>query len=103
MNKQLGEQLKKIRIETFKDLGLRRVADKANVNYSYLYRVEEGVHVPSDEFLTKLLSIYNVSLKQKLDIFMLAHSEELKNMLTEVATGDPQMLQKVFYRKNKKK
>ena len=57
------------------ELGLRRVADAAGVNYSYLFRVEDGVHIPSDDFLLKLAKLYEITLEEKLNLLMIAHDD----------------------------
>lgn len=103
MEKKLGEQLKRYREKVFKDQALRRVADQVGVNYSYLYRLEEGSHVPSDEILLKLAAAYNLKLLEKLELFAMAHSPEFRNLLSEASVDATNPVRAVFYRKGTKK
>lgn len=104
MNTNLGKKLKEYRQNKFPDLALRRVADAIGVDYSYIYRVEEGVHIPSDEVLSKLTTGYDLSLEEKLEIFALAHSPEYAQVLSEMIKGGHTVRAgKVFFRRSKNK
>ena len=85
------------------ELGLRRVADAAGVNYSYLFRVEDGVHIPSDDFLLKLAKLYEITLEEKLNLLMIAHGSQLHEVLKDAYNEEPKVLETVFFRKAKNK
>jgi len=101
VNPQLGIRLKELR--TKKKWSLRRVADMIGVNYSYLYSIEEGEHVPSDEVLSKILKVYSLSQSEKFDIFNLAHlSQEYTEVLENINKDDFIKSATSFYRHVKK-
>lgn len=100
-NKTLGKKLKDFRMKKFENFGLRRVAEKIGLDYSYLYRIEEGLYTPSDETISKIAKSYDLSSEETLELFGLAHiSPELRKALDK---GGPDSMQSfAFYRKKKK-
>jgi len=53
---KLGEKLRQLRED--KNLGIKTVAPKADVTYSYLSKIENGHKAPTAELLDKLCDIY---------------------------------------------
>lgn len=107
MNKNittLGVKLKEFRLKKFPGLPLRKVADDIGVGYSYLHRVEEGAHVPSDEILKKMTSGYCLDLEEELEIFTLANSPEFAELMLKVIQKKSPIsigTEDVFYRRSK--
>jgi transcriptional regulator with XRE-family HTH domain len=52
MSKEFGYKIKKARLA--RDLSLRALAELAEVDYSYISRLEKGNHTPSRETVTKI-------------------------------------------------
>ena len=78
---KINKLLKKYRIRKYKTLGLRRVAKDVGMNYSYLFRVETGVHMPSDNFINKLSKKYDLDNKERVELFFLSRSKEMREII----------------------
>ncbi|MBI4158288.1 MAG: helix-turn-helix transcriptional regulator [Candidatus Yanofskybacteria bacterium] len=101
-NKELGKRLREFRIKKFGDAGLRRVADKIDLDYSYLYRIEEGLYTPSDDVLTKIATEYQLTSEETLELLGLAHITPAFRKVLDKA-GPENLRSFAFYRKVKKK
>ena len=102
INQDLGKKLKEFRVRKFDKVGLRRIADSLAMDYSYLYKIEEGIYTPSDKTLSKMAEIYNLSPAETLEVFNLAHiSPDFKKVIRSVKE-DELLHSFAFYRKKKK-
>jgi transcriptional regulator with XRE-family HTH domain len=77
---RLGETLRKLREE--KKLGIKTVAPKAAVTYSYLSKIENGHKHPTKELVEKLCEIYG------------ADQDEVISMLGELPEDIQRIIQK---------
>lgn len=103
MLNELGQKLKKYRESVFPDMGLRRVADIIGIDYSYLYRVEDGKYTPSDEMLIKITEAYKLSPQEQLELFHMIHSGAYEQLIHKVYTENPKTFNKTFVFNRKKK
>jgi transcriptional regulator with XRE-family HTH domain len=55
----VGAALRALRQQA--SMGIKSVAPRANVDYTYLSKIENGHKIPSQELIEKLCSIYDVS------------------------------------------
>jgi transcriptional regulator with XRE-family HTH domain len=74
MTIQIGAKLKQIRMEL--GMTVREVAEKLNVDYSYLSKIENDHKIPSLEFLEILTDFYQIPMYE---LFL---QESDKNRLT---------------------
>lgn len=79
--KKLGNQLKKYRIREYKKTGLRKVAKDIGINYSYLYRVEKGVHIPSDDMIDKMRIAYHMTYQEAFTLMLTTKSKAFTNLI----------------------
>lgn len=105
MENKLGIKLKEFRAKKFGDAALRRVADDIGVGYTYIHRMETGMHVPSDEILNRLAEGYGLSTAETVEIYALAHSPEYAQVLSKILKekNDLNQVGAVFFRRAKDK
>lgn len=103
MLNELGQKLKKYRENNFPDIGLRRVAGIVGIDYSYLYRIEDGKYTPSDEMLLKITRAYKLPSQEQLELFHMIHSGAYEQLIHKVYTENPKTFNKTFVFNRKKK
>lgn len=98
--KQLGEVLREYREHSFPNEGLRRVAKQIDIDYTHLFRIEDGQYVPQDDTLTRILDAYSVSLDQRFYAFTIARMTpaQTRVMRTFMQSHDPKLATAMFRR-----
>lgn len=102
MNKELGKKLKEFRLRKFSEDSIRRVAERLDLDPSYLYRVEEGFYTPKDDKLMTMSKLYNLTAVQTLEIFHLAHLDaEYQGVFDRAVKENRDQVTSLLFRKKK--
>ena len=83
-------------------MGLRKAAEKVEINYVHLNRIERGLP-PSSETIAKLSRAYGLSDAETKELYALAKRvpDKLADELIKAYKNDPDRVEE-FFRKHKK-
>jgi transcriptional regulator with XRE-family HTH domain len=98
-NKTLGSILKAYRLAKFPTQPLRHSASLMGINFSYLFRIEEDSHKPSDDVLKLIVDTYELTPIEQRDVFILAHSSIFAKIINNAPKDES--LEKVLFRRAK--
>src|SRR3989344_5593041 len=62
--KEFGKTLLGFRKAKFGDLGLKQIAPKLGIEYSYLNKLENGLQKPSVDVFNKIIDVYGLTDKE---------------------------------------
>ena len=92
-NERLGKKLRQIREE--KKLGLKAVAPKANITYSYLSKIENGHKAPTPDLLQKLCKLYKYDYEEMIAIYG-KFPNDIKEIIQKNGKGVFELLRREF-------
>lgn len=100
----LGKLLQQFREEKLPGVSLRRVARDLGFDYTYLHRLENGLHRPTDDKLARIAEVYKLTQSQIAEL--VAYAQAYTATIEVMRNINPQnfttALSGAFFRTEKK-